>query len=288
MRVTYLNEQTSVGCEPAVLALGFFDGIHIGHMCLIEKAKEIARRDGLQLAVMTFYPHPKEVLGGQQFDYLMSLEAKIEKMERLGVERLYIVEFTKEFALQSPEQFVQQYIVNRQVKHVVAGFDYTYGHKGKGNMKEMKKQGDGCFGVTVLSKVEIDDRKISSTYIRELLREGKVDVVKRYLGAEYETAGTIISYRLFPKDPRYGLLDIMPNEENLLPKEGIYQIELTVSQMTETALAIVYQNEENKKEVTIKIENKHAEKLEGCPLIFKWLHLLESGEKISENAMSYS
>ncbi|MEK3935620.1 FAD synthetase family protein [Sporosarcina sp. FSL W7-1349] len=288
MEVIFMDKQNIGMCEPAVLALGFFDGVHIGHMRLIEKAEAIAKRDGLQLAVMTFYPHPKEVLAGQKFDYLMSLEAKIDKMEKLGVGRLYVVKFTKEFAQLSPEQFVQEYIVDKQVKHVVAGFDYTYGHMGKGNMDVMERLGEGRFGVTVLPKVVVEDRKISSTYIRDLLIEGEVESIKSYLGSEYVTRGIISAGRMFPKDHGYCLFDFMPTEETMLPKEGIYRIEWDRNEQMEAALAIVYLNEENEKSVAIKVRQRKGIFPDKYPVAFRWLELLESGDRVAEKEIMYS
>ncbi|MFS0576577.1 FAD synthetase family protein [Sporosarcina sp. 179-K 3D1 HS] len=286
MEVIYLDQQHREYdvSEPAVLALGFFDGVHIGHRCLIEQARELTKREELQLAVMTFYPHPKEVLGGRKFDYLMSLEGKIEKMKGLGVERLYIVEFTKEFARLSPEQFVQDYIVDKHVKHVVAGFDYTYGHRGKGNMDMLTQLGKNRFDVSVLPKVVVEDRKISSSYIRELLTEGEVDSIKLYMGSEYETQGIIGSRRIITKEDRFSLLEFVPTEGTMLPKEGMYQIKMN----EKSGIAFVYFNEKNAKTVAVKIENSPLDKLEGSPITFKWLALLESGESVAEKEISYS
>lgn len=286
MDVIYMDQQNSRYdlSEPAVLALGFFDGVHIGHRHLVEKAKEIAKRDGLQLAVMTFYPHPKEVLSGRKFDYLMSLETKIEKMEGLGVERLYIVDFTKEFAQLSPEQFVQDYILDMHVKHVVAGFDYTYGHMGKGNMDTLPQLGKGRFGVTVLPKVVVEDRKISSSYIRELLIGGEVNSIKLYMGTEYETRGILGSRRNFPQDDRFSLLEFLPTDGTMLPREGMYRIKMN----EKIGMAIVYLNEDNEKIVALKIENSLVDIIEECSITLTWLELIKSGERITEREFSYS
>ncbi|MEH7482436.1 FAD synthetase family protein [Neobacillus drentensis] len=147
MKTTFLNRISDgvfTKLKPCVMALGFFDGIHLGHRQLIENAKRISLQRGLELAVLTFFPHPKEVLNQMKFPYLISIERKIEIFEMLGVEQLYVIRFDEKFASLEPEVFVQQYLISLQVKEVVAGFDFTYGSKGLGNMKVTWRRSISC------------------------------------------------------------------------------------------------------------------------------------------------
>lgn len=120
--------------EPSVMVLGFFDGIHLGHRALIDTGKKIAKEKQLKLAVMTFFPHPSNVLPVKNkiTSYLSPLPKKQSLLKNMGVEKLYIVKFTEQFSGISPSDFIERYIVGLNCKHVVAGFDFTYGHKGKG------------------------------------------------------------------------------------------------------------------------------------------------------------
>lgn len=155
--------------EPCVLALGFFDGVHKGHQKLLTTAREIAQEQQLVFGVMTFYPHPREVVqpGPQPMKYITPLDVKIDIFREMGVEKLFVINFDEDFSQLTTEEFVEEYIVGMNCKHVVGGFDYHYGYKGKGNMQMLAKQGLGKFGVSVIDKVEHDCEKVSSTLIRQ-------------------------------------------------------------------------------------------------------------------------
>ena len=192
METIYLNHDNLVlwqkKAKPSVMALGFFDGIHKGHLKVIQTALQIAREKNQLLSVMSFFPHPKSVLsnGRKTIDYLMPLSSKEKLLSDLGVDRFYIVEFTKEFAALSPEMFTAQYLLGLGVTHAVAGFDYTYGSKGIGNMDRLQNDSGGLLEVTKVSKVECQGEKISSTSLREKLAQGKVEEVSKLLGRPYE------------------------------------------------------------------------------------------------------
>ncbi|MFC5588698.1 cytidyltransferase [Sporosarcina soli] len=271
--------------DETVLALGFFDGVHLGHQQLITKAKEISTRKKLQLAVMTFYPHPKEIVQGGKFNYLMTLEEKVKKMELLGVDYLYVVNFNKEFARLSPETFVQQYISDLNVKHVVAGFDYTYGHKGMGTMDTIKEHGNGKFEVTVLPKVELDGIKISSTHIRNLLLKGDVKQIKSFMGSVYETLGQLVvpfseSNVTVRNDGAYMsnnyIYTFVPNNHCSIPCTGKYLVEVQSFNQRETAIAEVISIG---KEIEIQLCSQLELGYNNRELYIKWLDSLEN-EKI--------
>lgn len=275
-----------------VLALGFFDGVHLGHQQLIMKAKEISTRKNLKLAVMTFYPHPKEVLQGGKFNYLMTLEEKEKKMRLLGVDYLYVVDFNKEFAGLSPETFVKQYIVDLNAKHVVAGFDYTYGHKGMGTMDTMKKQGDGKFEVTVLPKVELNGTKVSSTHIRNLLFNGDVKQIKSFMGSMYETEGqlyipyyknVIMTNNNETQASNRNIYTFVPNSHCITPCVGKYLVELQFFNKKESAIAEIFKGINNEKKITVQFCNNSKISYNNRELCIKWLDCLESDRKIMKS-----
>ncbi|MFJ8235326.1 FAD synthetase family protein [Ureibacillus sp. NPDC094379] len=175
-----------------IIALGYFDGLHAGHRKVITEAKKLAKLHQQQFAVMSFTPHPKVVLsdGKLQVPKLMSLSEKQDQLEQLGVDILYMVEFTKEFASLNPEQFVNNYLLGLKVVHVVAGFDFTYGHKGIGNLDRLIDDANGQLAVTKVKKVELDGEKISSSCIRERITNGEVDMLPYFLGHYYESKGS--------------------------------------------------------------------------------------------------
>ena len=198
--------------KSTVMALGFFDGIHKGHCKVINAAAEMAKNNNLSLAVMSFFPHPKSVISNRKVNYLMPLSEKEEKLRDLGVDTFYVVEFNKEFASLQPEEFVSRYLINLGVVHAVAGFDYTYGFKGAGNMETLKKDSGGLIEVTKVGKLEFCGEKISSTCIRERLLTGKVDELPPLLGHPYKVKGEWDGHTLTHK-PFY-----------TLPAPGCYEV----------------------------------------------------------------
>lgn len=195
METIYINHDNLADWQgkanACVMALGFFDGLHYGHREVIKTALWIAKEKGVSLAVMSFFPHPRSVLsnGEKQIDYLMPLSVKEKILRGLGVDTFYIVEFTRGFAALSPEQYVKDYLVNLGVIHAVAGFDFTYGSRGIGNLDRLQKDSGGIIDVTKVEKVACRGEKISSTSIRERLAAGNVEDLPDFLGCCYEIEG---------------------------------------------------------------------------------------------------
>jgi riboflavin kinase / FMN adenylyltransferase len=264
--------------EPCVAALGFFDGVHIGHQTVIEKAKTIAEEKKVKLAVMTFFPHPKEVLSGgeNQVQYLTPISLKEEKFEQLGVDILYIVRFDLVFAALSPQQFVNDYLLAFNVKHVVAGFDFTYGCRGEGNMTTIQNHGNGQFGVTTVPKVNEADEKISSTLIREILGAGNVGTIPRYLGTFYETRGKIRSVHSKGRREDQSKAIVRIDPHFTLPKPGVYETEAVIDNQRYKSVSYIRSNHKYTGEIevdTLKPLRQHKE------IQLKWIRRLHEDQE---------
>lgn len=212
--------------EPCIMALGFFDGVHLGHQKVIRTARQIAREKKVKLAVMTFAPHPKEVLsnGNTKVHYLTPLPVKVDIFDKLGVDRLYVITFNQDFAELSPQEFINQYVIGLGAIHVVAGFDFTYGFKGQGNMDTILEDGRGKFQVTQIPKLQFSDEKISSTLIRQVIGEGDVERIPSFLGDYYETRGKILlNARGHYSADNTLIVSMLPYF--MLPAKGVYEIE---------------------------------------------------------------
>ncbi|EZH67342.1 hypothetical protein DH09_05245 [Bacillaceae bacterium JMAK1] len=210
-------EAVRISSYPCVMSLGFFDGIHLGHQKIIETAKQIAKQKNLKLAVMTFYPHPSSVIKKEGItQYLTPLPEKEKQFKELGVDLLYVVEFDLNVAKIPHDVFVNQYLVRLGCKHAVAGFDFTYGFKGKGNMKQLKIDANNRFEVTTVSKFELFGQKVSSTLLREKITSGRVEDVPFYLGETYKVNGVI------RKEQTRHVLHV--SDDYLLPCNGRYEV----------------------------------------------------------------
>lgn len=216
---------------PLVMALGFFDGVHLGHRKVIETAKATAVKKSWKSAVMTFDPHPSVVLSQENrpVEYITPLREKIDLISEQGIDYLFIIRFTSSFANLDPAQFVQQYLIDVNVRHVVAGFDFTYGKYGKGTMDTLPNHGMGMLEVTTVAKMEESNEKISSTSIRQRLREGETASVASFLGRYYETKGTVIHGEKRGRQLGFPTANIRLNDDYIIPKPGVYAVRLLVN-----------------------------------------------------------
>ncbi|WP_374049137.1 bifunctional riboflavin kinase/FAD synthetase [Neobacillus sp. OS1-32] len=230
MKLEFPLNITKQEIPPLVMALGYFDGVHLGHQQVILEAKKQAMNKGMSSAVMTFDPHPSVVLAREkkQVQYITPLSEKIKVMEQLGVDYLFIVHFTAEFANLLPQEFVDQYIIGLNVKHVVAGFDYTYGRMGKGNMETLPFHSREQFTYTVVPKYTDNHEKVSSTRIRGLLKEGKIDSIPSLLGRYYTTTGIVIQGDKRGRTLGFPTANIELNDEYSIPPVGVYAVRIKV------------------------------------------------------------
>lgn len=236
--------------EPCVMALGFFDGLHKGHRRIIETAKAIAKKEKLKFTVMTFFPHPSNVVpSSKKIDrYITPLPIKKQLFEEIGVERLIIVNFNTNFSKLSHMQFVDEYLIGLNCMHVIAGFDFTYGFKGKGNMDQLLIDSKGRFGVTTVKKLECQEEKISSTIIRELLKNGEVHRIPSFLGDCYSIKANITHV----KKNSSNILEVDIDMDYILPMTGRYRVKMLVG--NNEVFGTVKIPKENKGSLVIKLD----------------------------------
>ncbi|MBM7586878.1 riboflavin kinase/FMN adenylyltransferase [Bacillus pakistanensis] len=215
---------------PLSMALGYFDGVHRGHQNVMGKAKQIADEQNLKSAVMTFDPHPSVVLGRKHkhVQFITPLIDKEELIKDIGIDYLFIVRFTSDFANLQPQEFVDQYLIKFNVKHVVAGFDYSYGRLGKGTMETLPFHSRDLFSQTTVSKLTDGDVKVSSTLIRDRLGNGDMTKVSTLLGRNYRTKGTVIHGDKRGRKIGFPTANIELSEDYIIPNNGVYSVRIMV------------------------------------------------------------
>ncbi|GGJ92801.1 riboflavin biosynthesis protein [Lentibacillus kapialis] len=213
-----------------VAAIGFFDGIHKGHQKVIETAVHEAKSKNMKSAVITFHPHPSIILKKdvQHVQYITPLREKQEILQDLGVDRLYIITFNKELSSLEPQAFIDHFIINLNIKSLVAGFDFSYGHKGKGNMQTIHEHSRGLFNYTVIDQMQSENQKISSTRIRELLKSGQIEKANELLGRPLVVRGIVKEGDKRGREIGYPTANLEVDSEVLLPKIGIYAVKVRV------------------------------------------------------------
>jgi riboflavin kinase/FMN adenylyltransferase len=218
-----------------VLTIGNFDGVHKGHMVLFNKVKERAQAINGQSAVMTFEPHPIKVMKpGNGPPLITPMKEKLDLIAQTGVDVLFCVPFTREFAAISARDFVEDMLLKKiGIKEIVVGYDYTFGHDRLGDISLLEALGGELgFKVHVVKPIYIDRRLVSSTSIRKLVREGEFALAEAFLGRHYQISGTVIKGA-----NRGGRLLGFPTAnlkivDELIPRMGVYAVKVNVEGKT--------------------------------------------------------
>lgn len=209
---------------PCVLVLGMFDGVHMGHRQLISTAMGFSRRDGLPLTVCTFSKHPLQVLYPQKAPKLLStLAERAQAMALLHVDKLCVLPFTSAVASETPEEFLTSLHRTFQPRHVVAGFNYTFGVRGEGNGDTLKAAQERFgFLVHVVPPVMEGGEPVSSTRIRGLLAQGRIESANRLMGRPYQIAGRVEAGKRLGRTMGFPTANLSLPAGKVIPAYGVY------------------------------------------------------------------
>lgn len=216
----------------SVLTIGTFDGVHRGHQQVIGALTQAAKERGGRSVVITFDPHPQEVIRrhGTTVDILTTIEERQEQFRRLGVDAVVVIPFTREFAATPWEEFVEQLESQIGIAHMIVGHDHAFGKDRKGNAESLRGYGaEHGFGVTEIGPLVIAGETISSTKIRRALAEGDLGKAAEYLGRNYSLSGTVV--RGDGRGRKLGIptANISPiNPNKLIPANGVYCVRMEV------------------------------------------------------------
>ena len=217
--------------DNTILTLGIFDGVHLGHKKIFEKLKKKAAISNCRNLVITFSPHPRNVISGkEEIMLLTTTEEKIKLFEEIGIENLLILNFTKEFSQQSSEKFFKDYIIEKiGIKEIIVGYDHHFGKGRSGDVNTLRKMGiEFGFDVTTVEPFKINDEAVNSTKIRKALSEGNIKTANTFLGRAYSFSGIVVEGDRRGRELGFPTANIsIDNEEKLLPSLGIYAVELT-------------------------------------------------------------
>jgi riboflavin kinase/FMN adenylyltransferase len=223
----FTNEDTKIPrLDSVCLTLGIFDGVHLGHQKIIRRVVERARQMSGTACVVTFDPHPREVLSPDAApDLLTTTSKKSGLIERLGIDVICLIRFTREFANIDARSFVKGFLIEKiQMKSIVVGHDWRFGKGRKGDIHLLRDMsGELGFEVEQVSRVEVDGQPVSSTLIRELVLKGDLDRVARCLGRNYSITGSIVGGSRIGREIGFPTANIEPHHE-AVPPNGIYAV----------------------------------------------------------------
>ena len=214
-----------------VIALGFFDGVHLGHGALLRRAVEEAKKRGCESAVFTFDRPPKEVITGVPCPLINSPEDRAALVKRLyGIDEMLMVPFDDEMRTTPWDRFVTDILVERYgAVHLVAGHDHHFGHRNQGSPELLKEKcaelGLGC---DIIPAVTLDGVTVSSTHIRKLLEEGDVETARAFLGHPHVLTQTVGHGRQLGRTIGIPTANLVAPPHVLLPKRGVYAAKITL------------------------------------------------------------
>lgn len=221
-----------------VIALGFFDGVHLGHAALLRRTVDEAARRGVTPAVFTFDRPPKEVLTGTPCPLINSPEDRKDLVQRLfGIREVLMVPFDHEMMTTPWDDFVTNILVGRyHAVHLVAGHDHHFGHKNQGSpellMEKCRELGLGC---DIIPKVEVGGITVSSTYIRRLVEMGQIERANRFLGHPHVLTGTVRHGRGLGSSRLFPTANLIIPPHVLVPSHGVYVTRATLEDGTSYA-----------------------------------------------------
>ncbi len=228
--ITHLAELTEPLINP-VLTIGNFDGVHRGHLALFDKVKNLARKINGQSVVMTFEPHPLKVLRHRNEPKLITpLEQKIKLIQEAGIDVILCLPFTLEFAAITAHDFVCDLLLKKiGIKEIVVGYDYSFGAGRKGDIVLLKEMGKELgFKVHVVEPIFIDNALVSSTSIRNLIKEGNLAEAKRFLGRDHQITGVVKTGMGRGKSLLgFPTANLAPYKE-IIPGKGVYAVRVIV------------------------------------------------------------
>lgn len=282
-----LTQEDRQEFPPLAMALGYFDGVHLGHQEVILEAKKQAEAKGIHSAVMTFDPHPSVVLGNKpkKVQYISSLSQKVNLISELGIDYLFVVKFTRGFASLMPQEFIDEFIIGLNVRHVVAGFDFTYGRFGKGTMETLPLHSRDMFSVTIVPKFTVWDEKVSSTRIRQLIAEGKLEDISELLGRYYSTTGVVIHGDNRGKSIGFPTANVAITDEQVIPPVGVYAVRFKVlNKWYEGVCNVGYKPTFNNEAVSVSVEVHlfdFDQDIYGEIVVIEWRHFLRNEQKFA-------
>jgi riboflavin kinase/FMN adenylyltransferase len=223
MRLFHGTDSASI-MRPTVLTLGVFDGLHLGHQLIIRTVTERARAVGAVPTVITFDPHPRAVLHPESAPPLLqTFDQKVEAFGMLGLEQTVLIRFTREFARVRAEDFLREVVRDRlQAREVYLGRGFAFGHNREGNIELLKKvSGRLGFHAEEVPEVRLRGQRISSSRIRGLLAEGRVNLARRMLGRPYGVEGRVERGQARGRSLGFPTANLRP-QNRVIPKHGVY------------------------------------------------------------------
>jgi len=228
----------------AVLTIGTFDGVHMGHQKIITRINELAKKVDGESVILTFHPHPRLVINSEDtsLKLLNTLDEKIALLEKYKVDNLIIMPFSQAFSQMTAEDYVRDFLwKNIQPKVIVIGYDHRFGNNREGGLHTFLELKDELkFDLEEISRQDLEDMAISSTKVRNALTEGKVRLANQLLGHAFTLKGKVVKGASLGRHLGFPTANIDVNDSNkLIPRECIYAVKTKHNDLRHKAMLYI-------------------------------------------------
>ena len=225
MKVTK-DLKNAISSRPSILTLGTFDGVHKGHRKIISNLKSEAKRNNLRSIILTFFPHPRNIVSSEIIKSISTIDEKIKIFSDLGIDELIIQKFDKSFANMDAKEFIELLVDNLKIKKIIVGYNHRFGKNRSADinvLKDFSLKYD--FEVLEIKAFEVENIKISSTKIRDAIQQGNIKLCNNYLGYNFNINGDVVKGKSIGKSLGFPTANIKIVEEyKIMPKNGVYLV----------------------------------------------------------------
>ena len=225
MKVTK-DLKNAISSQPSILTLGTFDGVHKGHRKIISNLKSEAKRNNLRSIILTFFPHPRNIVSSEIIKSISTIDEKIKIFSDLGIDELIIQKFDKSFASMDAKEFIELLVDNLKIKKIIVGYNHRFGKNRSADinvLKDFSLKYD--FEVLEIKAFEVENIKISSTKIRDAIQQGNIKLCNNYLGYNFNINGDVVKGKSIGKSLGFPTANIKIVEEyKIMPKNGVYLV----------------------------------------------------------------
>ena len=217
--------------DKTIVTLGTFDGVHLAHRQILDKVLELSAQKNSRSFIITFEPHPQEVLKTKTPDIrlLTGIDEKLRLFEKAGIKNVLVINFTLEFSKTTAREFYEDYIYGKiGLSDLVVGYDHLFGRNREGDFQTLLNLGNEFgFNVHKVEEIDVDGKPVSSTQIRQALAKGKIEEANKLLGYEYSVDGIVIEGDKVGRSIGYPTVNLKPVKQNkVMPGDGIYCVKV--------------------------------------------------------------
>jgi len=243
MRI-YHNIDEFTRLKNAVVTIGTFDGVHVGHRKIISGIKDLADETGGETVLLTFFPHPRMILHPEDESLKMinTINEKAEMLEQIGIDHLIITPFSRDFSNQSPEDYIRDVLVNKiGTKKIVIGYYHGFGNDRPGGFADLQRLGPVYgFDIVEIPEQDISEVAISSTRVREALLNGAIELANAFLGYPFFITGTVVRGDQIGRQIGYPTANIVIDEKyKLIPLDGIFAVKVKTGDTIYNGMAYI-------------------------------------------------